>query len=191
MLPNQRIVADMLKVFAPFWTALVAFVVLLAITLESIFGNLFYSSLLAFLKEQYGIEESAMTAILVKNFIPFVCSVSLVYVVYHMSKIHHATRLNIALNDILNRTRLLTDNSSSLRTIEEYDAWKRSINENHAVIQNKLKGKISPAEINILLSGPGGPALIFRTHFGLEENNFLNYLHYLEIRIGDLIRKYS
>jgi hypothetical protein len=94
------------------------------------------------------------------------------------------------LNEIFNRTKRLSD--TVVTTIEEYEAWKISINENSKFIQRELDGKISAAEINILISGVGGILLnLGGSGFGLEQKKLHNYLHYLEGRVADMIGRYS
>lgn len=94
-----------------------------------------------------------------------------------------------ALNEVFERTRKIRD--MALTTNEDYQAWKRSVDEHPKWIQQTLRGKISGPEINILLNGPAGPRLGFRDRFGDEQNRYNNYLHYLEHRISSLIEKYA
>jgi hypothetical protein len=94
-----------------------------------------------------------------------------------------------ALSTIFDKVRQLAD--SSFSTPAEYDAWVADVEALPSWIQNQLAGKLSPAEINILLNGPSGPRLIFRGHSAPEYNTLQNYLHCLEKRVSQSIQKYS
>jgi hypothetical protein len=97
--------------------------------------------------------------------------------------------LGDALNIVFNRVRYLSSSSSS--TPEEYAIWRNNLNELPNLMQTQLAGKLSPAEINILINGPSGPRLSFSGQFGLEQLDLQNYLHYLEHRVSQSIGKYS
>ena len=86
-------------------------------------------------------------------------------------------KLAAALNEVFNKTRQLFD--APVATAEEFEAWKVRVDTHAMWIQNKLRGQLHPSEINILFTGPGGPKLSFRGHFGFEQLDYQNYLYYL------------
>ncbi len=58
-------------------------------------------------------------------------------------------------------------------------------------VPNDLNGKLSDVEIYTLMNTPRGPLLSIRGFGDMEQNSRMNYLHYLQIRITDLINKHS
>jgi hypothetical protein len=90
-----------------------------------------------------------------------------------------------SLNEAFRRTQMLFDH---VTPTEEIEAWKVAVKDHTLWLQRELSGKIPQAEINVLVSSSGGPRLNFRGGKPWQE---MNYLHYLEKRIEDLIGKYS
>jgi hypothetical protein len=152
-----------------------------------LFDNMLYASFMSRLKRDYGIKEADVIAIVAANLIPLTAAVIVIFYIYLLAGRQRHQRIVRILNEILQRNQQLC--KQLVTTDDDLNAWKASLNEYTKWIEKSLRGKISIAEINVLINGPSGPMLWF-PNCGSRRGEMI-YLHYLEERISKLIEKYS
>jgi hypothetical protein len=155
--------------------------------LGSIFDNILWESIMAWLKATFGIEEGDVVAVVTKNLIPILGVVFAVLVIYWIARHDRQHGAVSTLNEAFQKTQRLFNRP--ITDGEDAERWKAEVNELPRWIRSALRGKIPETEINVLINSSAGPRLSFRAV--LKSNDYLNYLHYLEQRIEKLIAKYS